>query len=486
METMREYFDAVVVGAGISGISASYHLQKYCPDKTYAVLEGRAALGGTWDLFRYPGVRSDSDMHTLGFSFKPWIADDSIADAPAILDYLHETVNEFGIAPHIRFNSRLTAASWESKTARWTVTVATPEGEQQLECNFLIMGTGYYNYEQPYDAGFLNQAAFRGQIIHPQFWPKDLDYKDKQVVVIGSGATAATVVPAMAKDAAHVTMLQRSPTYMIARPRRDAIANTLRKVMPSKLAYGVTRIKNIRYQHFLYSYSKRHPDKAAQALRNDALKRLGDDYPVDVHFKPSYGPWDQRLCLLPDGDLFTAIKSGKAEVVTDTIQCFTEHGILLESGTELPADIIVTATGLTMELMSGVTLTVDGAPMPVRKTISYKGCMYSGIPNLVSLFGYANASWTLKADLIARFATRLINHMDKIGAAYCVPDAKGVLPLALPLMDLSSSYVKRAELSMPKQAERDPWRVHHNYFIDKKLLGGGRLEDGAMKFVRLG
>lgn len=483
---MREYFDAIVVGAGISGISASYHLQKYCPTKTYAVLEGRAALGGTWDLFRYPGVRSDSDMHTLGFSFKPWIAEDSIADGPAILDYLQETVDEFGIAPHIRFNSRLTAASWDSKAARWTVTVATPEGEQSLECNFLFMGTGYYHYEKPYEPDFLNQAAFKGQVIHPQFWPKDLDYKGKRVVVIGSGATAATVVPAMATDAAHVTMLQRSPTYMIARPRRDAIANALRKVMPPALAYGVTRFKNIRFQNYIYSYSKRHPDKVAKTLRGEALKRLGDDYPVDVHFKPSYNPWDQRMCLLPDGDLFAAIKSGRAEVVTDTIQCFTETGILLESGRELPADIVVTATGLTMELMSGVTLTVDGAPMPVRKTISYKGCMYSGIPNLVSLFGYANASWTLKADLIARFATRLINHTDKIGAAYCMPDAKGVLPIQAPLMDLSSSYVKRAEMSMPKQAEQDPWRVHHNYFIDKKLLRSGQLEDGAMKFVRLG
>jgi len=483
---MHDYYDVIVVGAGISGISASYHLQKYCPGKTYAVLEGRAALGGTWDLFRYPGVRSDSDMHTLGFSFKPWIADDSIADGPAILDYLNETVQEFGIAPHIRFNHRLTGANWDSPSARWTVTVDTLEGAQTLTCNFLIMGTGYYNYTKPYQPDFPNSQAFKGQIIHPQFWPEGLDYAGKRVVVIGSGATAATLVPAMAGAATHVTMLQRSPTYMISRPRRDAIANTLRKVFPARLAYGLTRLKNVRMQHLLYTQSKRHPLKAAKALRDDAVKRLGADYPVDVHFKPSYGPWDQRMCLLPEGDLFTALKSGKAEVVTDTIQCFTENGILLESGTELPADIIITATGLTMEIMSGVTLTVDGAPMPVRKSISYKGCMYSGIPNLASLFGYANASWTLKADLIARYVTRLINHMDKLGAAYCVPDASGVLPVAAPMMDLSSGYVKRAEVSMPKQAERDPWRVHHNYFIDKKLMRSGQLDDGAMKFVRLG
>lgn len=483
---MPDYYDVIVVGAGISGISASYHLQKYCPTKSYTVLEGRAALGGTWDLFRYPGVRSDSDMHTLGFSFKPWIADDSIADAPAILDYLHETVEEFGIAPHIRFNHRLTAAAWDSTTARWTVTVETPAGTQMLACSFLIMGTGYYNYQQPYDPAFPNQAAFEGQLVHPQFWPAQLDYRGKQVIVIGSGATAATVVPAMAREAAHVIMLQRSPTYMIARPRRDMIANALRKVLPSPVAYVVTRFKNIRFQNYIYRYSKRHPTKVADQLRKEAIKRLGADYPVDVHFKPAYGPWDQRMCLLPDGDLFEALRTGKAEVVTDIIRCFTERGIMLESGRELPADIVVTATGLTMEFMSGVALTIDGVPMPLRKTISYKGCMYSGIPNLVSLFGYANASWTLKADLIARFATRLINHLDKTGAVYCVPDAKGVLPVAAPLMDLSSGYVKRAEMAMPKQAEQDPWRVHHDYFRDKKLFKAQPLEDGAMKFVRAG
>ncbi len=481
-----DIFDTIIVGAGISGISAAYHVQKYCPTKTYAVLEGRAALGGTWDLFRYPGVRSDSDMHTLGFSFKPWIADDAIADGQAILDYLQETVAAFGIAPHIRFNTRLTAASWDSKAARWTLTLETPEGAQTFICKFLIMGTGYYNYTKPYQPDFPNQAAFAGQIIHPQFWPDGLDYAGKRVIVIGSGATAATLIPAMAKTAAHVTMLQRSPTYMIARPRRDAAANALRKLFPSQLAYVLTRFKNIRMQQFLYNYSKRHPLKAAAQLRADAVKRLGPDYPIDEHFRPTYGPWDQRLCLLPEGDLFATLKAGQADVVTDTIQCFTQHGILLESGTELAADIIVTATGLTMELMSGVTLTVDGAPIPVRRTISYKACMYSGIPNLVSLFGYANASWTLKADLIARFATRLINHMDKTGAAYCVPDAKGVLPVAAPLMDLSSSYVKRAELSMPKQAAHDPWRVHHNYFTDKKLLGPGRLTDGVLRFEPMG
>jgi len=482
----QKHYDVIVVGAGISGISASYHLQKYCPDKSYAVLEGRAALGGTWDLFRYPGVRSDSDMHTLGFSFKPWVADDAIADAPSILDYLHETVAEFGIDQHIQYNHRLTAAEWASAQACWTLTVETPTGIQSLTCGFLIMGTGYYHYTQPHQPEFFNQAAFKGEIVHPQFWPEALDYAGKRVIVIGSGATAATVVPAMADKAAHVTMLQRSPTYMISRPRRDAVANALRQVLPARLAYTLTRWKNVRMQHMLYTHSKKHPKSAAKTLRSDALKRLGRDYPVDVHFKPRYGPWDQRLCLLPDGDLFAAIKSGKAEVVTDTIQCFTENGILLESGTELPADIIITATGLTMEIMSGVTLSVDGAPSPVRRSISYKGCMYSGIPNLVSLFGYANASWTLKADLIARFATRLIKHIDRHGYAFCVPDATGVLPVAAPLMDLSSSYVKRAELAMPKQAERDPWRVHHNYFIDKKLFGSARIDDGALRFERMG
>jgi len=481
---MSDYYDVIIVGAGISGISAAYHLQKHCPDKSYTMLEGRAALGGTWDLFRYPGVRSDSDMHTLGFGFKPWVADDSIADAPAILEYLQETVEEFGIAPHIRFNHRLTAASWDSKTARWTVTVETGGGIETLQCNFLIMGTGYYSYVAPHQPAFPNQAAFKGEIIHPQFWPDKLDYAGKRIVVIGSGATAATLVPAMAESAGHITMLQRSPTYMLVRPRRDAFANTLRRFLPSKVAYALTRTKNVRQQWLLYVMSKKYPAKAANKLIGDARDMLGQDYDVATHFTPRYGPWDQRLCLLPDGDLFTAIANGRADVVTDTIQCFTETGILLESGTELPADIIITATGITMEILSGVELTVNGHPAPVRRALTYKGFMYSGIPNLVSLFGYANASWTLKADLIAHFATRLLNHMDKKGYAFVVPQADGVLPTAEPLMGLSSGYATRASARLPKQGDKDPWKIHHNYFTDQRIIKRGKLEDGALRFER--
>ncbi len=479
---MTEYFDIIVVGAGISGISAAYHVQKHCPGKSYAVLEGREALGGTWDLFRYPGVRSDSDMHTFAFHFKPWTDPESIAGAPAILKYLNETVAEFGIAPHIRFNHKLTAASWDSSTARWTLTVESGGMTKTIDCAFLLLGTGYYSYDSPHQPEFPNSAAFTGQIIHPQFWPQDFDYTGKRVVVIGSGATAATLIPAMAARAGHVTMLQRSPTYMIARPRRDALANSLRKILPSKIAYAISRMKNVRQQRLLYVVSRKYPRWAAKQLRDGAQKLLGQEYDVTTHFTPRYAPWDQRMCLLPDGDLFAAVASGDADVVTDTIQCFTQSGILLESGAELPADIIVTATGITMELVSGIDLTVDDHLTPIRRAIAYKGCMYSGIPNLMSLFGYANASWTLRADLIARFATRMINHMDNKGYGSVAPDATGILATNDPLMPLSSGYTARAAHRLPKQGDRDPWRVHHNYYVDRKQFTQ-RLEDGALRFT---
>ncbi len=482
-DKMNDYYDVIVIGAGISGISAACHLQKHCPRKSFKVLEGRAAIGGTWDLFRYPGVRSDSDMHTFGFAFQPWVAKESIASASAILDYLHETIDGFGLRAHIQLDHRLTAAHWDSKAARWTVTGESAGSPFAMQCKFLIMGTGYYNYTAPYLPAFPNQAAFKGPIIHPQFWPEMLDYAGKHVVVIGSGASAATIVPAMAELAASVTMLQRSPSYMFARPRRDWFANALRMILPRKLAYAITRAKNTRQQRLFYLISRKYPRWMAAQLRKGAAKMLGKDYDINAHFTPRYAPWDQRMCLLPDGDLFAAIARGKAMVVTDTITCFTETGILLDSEIELPADIIVTATGIEMEIMSGIEITVDGHPAPVRRSVTYKGCMYSGIPNLVSVLGYANASWTLRADMVNRFATRLINHMTKKGYASVVPDARGVLPTSDPVMPLSSGYATRAAARLPKQGERDPWRIHHNFYAERKRFKA-RLKEGALRFRR--
>jgi cation diffusion facilitator CzcD-associated flavoprotein CzcO len=482
---MNETFDILVIGAGISGISAGYHLKTFCPDKSFALLEARSAIGGTWDLFRYPGVRSDSDMHTFGFSFRPWTDPESIADAPAILRYLNETIDAFGLRDHIRLNHQLKTAAWDSKAARWTLTVERDGAVATLLCRFLIFGTGYYSYTAPHQPDFPNQSAFKGQVIHPQFWPENVDYAGRRVIVIGSGATAATLVPAMAADAARVIMLQRSPTYMIARPRQDGFANALRKILPDKIAYAINRTKNVRQQRLLYLLSRKYPRWMARKLRDAAQAMLGPGFDVATHFTPRYAPWDQRMCLVPDGDLFTAIAAGKAEVMTDTIQCFTPDGILLESGRELAADLIVTATGITMEFMSGIVLNVDGHPVPIRRAIAYKGCMFSGLPNLVSLFGYANASWTLRADLIARFATRLINHMDKKRFDYVVPDATGILATNDPLMPLSSGYATRAAPRLPKQGDKDPWRVHHNYYVDRKQFRLP-LDDGSLGFRQAG
>lgn len=476
--------DVVIVGAGLSGISAAYHVRRYCRDKSYLVLEGRADLGGTWDLFRYPGVRSDSDMFTLGFSFRPWTDGEAIADAPAILNYLNETVAAFGIDQHIRFNHRVRHIAWDSGRALWTLTVQAGAETRTLRARFIILGTGYYSYTEPHAPDFPNAAAFKGQIVHPQFWPQDLDWRNKQVVVIGSGATAATLVPALAKDAAKVTMLQRSPTYMVAKPRRDRFANVLRALLPRKMAYSAARWKSIRQQYLDFHISQRFPGFVARTLIKQAAKALGPNVDVHTHFAPRYAPWDQRVCLLPDGDLFAAVREGRAEVVTRTILCFTEDGIMLDDESVLPADIIITATGLKMEVGGGMEISVDGAPVPLRRTIVYKGCMFSGLPNLVGIVGYSNASWTLKADLIARFAVRLINHLGRKGQDYVVPDATGVLPQATPLLSLSSGYVERAALRLPKQGDADPWRIYHNIFKDRRLLGRARFNDGALKFAR--
>ena len=479
-----EHFDMLIVGAGISGIGAAYHLGANCPGKTYAILEGREAIGGTWDLFRYPGIRSDSDMYTLGYSFKPWTQAKAIADGPAILDYLHETARENDIERHIRFRHMVKRASWSSETASWTVDVETGADKKviQYTCNFLFMCSGYYSYKGGYTPEFPGADKFQGRIVHPQKWTSDIDYKDKRVIVIGSGATAVTLVPEMAKEAAHVTMLQRSPTYVVSRPAEDALANKLRAWLPAKLAYGLTRWKNVLFGMYFFRIARNKPQQVKEYILNMVKEQLGEEY-VAKHFTPTYNPWDQRLCLVPDSDLFEAIKTDRADVVTDHIETFTADGIKLKSGTELKADLIVTATGLNMEMLSGLEITVDGKPVTVGKTFNYKGMMFSGVPNLASSFGYTNASWTLKCDLTCAYVCRLINHMDKTGTRQATPVLKDPNMESEPWFDFSSGYVQRALGKLPLQGTEAPWKVYQNYALDLVALKFGKVEDGVMQFT---
>jgi cation diffusion facilitator CzcD-associated flavoprotein CzcO len=484
------HVDVLVIGAGISGIGAAYHLQVESPNRTYLVLEGRNDIGGTWDLFRYPGVRSDSDMHTLGFEFKPWNSEKSIADGPSIMAYLRETVAEYGIDRHIRFGHLVRRAEWSSDTATWTVEVeltdAAGGGTATYSCNYLSMCSGYYSYTAGYTPEFPGRERFAGEVVHPQAWPEDLDVADKRVVVIGSGATAMTLVPALADTAAHVTMLQRSPTYVAAGPDVDVIANGLRKVLPDGVAYRITRTKNTALQQLMYKRMRKHPDKAKEYLLKRAGKALGPDYDVATHFTPAYAPWDQRLCLVPNGDLFEAITAGSASVVTDHIDTFTESGIQLQSGEHLDADVIVTATGLNMVTLGEVDFVVDGIPVDFSETVAYKGFAYSDVPNLASTFGYVNASWTLRADLIARYVCRLLNHMDETGTQICTPRLRasdGSMQLR-PLLDhLTSGYVQRAADRYPKQGDREPWINPQDYAKDKKMFRRSPVDDGVMRFT---
>ena len=482
--TSIEHFDVLIIGAGISGIGAGHHLQKNCPEKSFAILEGRDSHGGTWDLFRYPGIRSDSDMYTFGYSFKPWTNPKSIAAAQPILDYLGEAICENNLQKKIRFNHQLKKASWDNASASWTVEIACGEDRPTviMRCNFLFMCTGYFNYSQAYRPDFLGEKDFPGPIIHPQFWPDDLDYHNKRVLIIGSGATAVTLVPNMADKAAHITLLQRSPTYMYARPSEDLLANNLRALLPDKIAYRLIRSKNIIIGLFQFTLATKLPWFAKKWLLHKIKKSLGANYDVTSNFTPRYNPWDQRVCLVPDGDFFDSIKGGKASIETGLIDRFTESGILLTSGKLLPADVIVCATGLKMEIMSGVSLFVDGKPINLADTISYKGFMYSGIPNLASSFGYSNASWTLKSDLIGEYVCRLLTHMDKTGNDYCIPTAQGVVTTDAAMMNLKSGYVLRAMQQLPKQGINNPWRTLHNYLQDILLLRYLRLEDGVLRF----
>ena len=486
-----EHFDIVIVGAGLSGIGAAYHLQDKCPGKSYVILEGRDDLGGTWDLFRYPGIRSDSDMHTLGYNFKPWRAEKAIADGPSIMSYMRETAAENDIEPHIRFKHLVTNANWSSEDSLWTVetTNKATGAPTSFTCNFLFMCSGYYSYKQGHTPEFDGQDDFKGEIVHPQFWPESLDYKDKRVVVIGSGATAVTLIPSMADDAAHITMLQRSPTYVVSRPAKDAIANMMRKVLPENWAYAATRWKNVTLQNFFYNRTRTKPDKVKEALLKQVRQGLGPDYDVDKDFTPDYNPWDQRLCLIPDGDLFNAIKSGKASVVTDHIDRFIETGIRLKSGETLEADIIVTATGLELVVLGETKFSIDGAPVDFSKSWTYKGFMFSGVPNMASVFGYINASWTLRADLISEYVCRLINHMDETGTRQCLPSLRADdkdMPERSWIEDFSSGYMKRVMHLFPKQGDREPWINPQNYTRDKKMFRHGDLEDGAMVFSASG
>ena len=478
-----------MVGAGLSGIGAGYHLQTMSPDRSYVILEGRDGLGGTWDLFKYPGIRSDSDMHTLGFSFKPWTEAKSIADGPSILQYLKQTVAQFGIDKNIRYGQLVTKAEWSTDDAQWTVTSTNKAtgASNTISCSFLFMCSGYYSYKKGHTPEFAGRERFKGTVVHPQDWPTDLDYAGKRVVVIGSGATAVTIVPSMADKAAHVTMLQRSPTYMVSRPDHDVMANRMRKVLPPKMAYNLTRFKNTWRQQLVYNKTRTDPDKVKQLLLGGIKMELGADYDIAKHFTPAYNPWDQRLCLVPNGDFFKSMREGKASVVTDQITSFTETGIQLASGEHLDADIIITATGLELVTLGEMDFFVDGSQVDFAKTWTYKGFAYSEIPNLASTFGYINASWTLRSDLTAEYVCRLLNHMRKKGVAQCTPRLREQdhNMKERPWIDgFSSGYMQRMMHRMPRQGDHEPWINPQNYRRDKKMFKHSPIDDGVMQFSK--
>ena len=461
----------------------AYYLQTHCPEKRFTLFEGREAIGGTWDLFRYPGVRSDSDMHTLGYSFYPWHDEKVIADAPSILQYIRETAAAFGIDQQIRFNHRVRRATWSSADAQWTIeAVRGPDQESvYMTCNFLCMCTGYYDYDQGYTPTWPGIEQFTGRILHPQHWPEDLDYTGKRIVVIGSGATAVTLIPALAKQAAHVTMLQRSPTYIVARPSG---VNKTGGILPTKLVYGFARWRSILFGIYFYNLTRRRPEAAKRGILQLVRQQLGDEYDIDKHFTPSYNPWDQRLCLAPDGDFFTAIKSDNVSIVTDQIETFTQNGIKVRSGEELAADIIVTATGLTVKFMSGVQLVVDDVAVDLAQTLIYQGMMYRDIPNLASVFGYINASWTLKCELIAQRVSRLLNYMDRHAYTQCTPRLQDDVVSEEPMLGLTSGYMQRARDTMPRQGSKHPWKLHQNYLRDLLSLRFGAVNDSTLEFTR--
>ncbi len=479
----NHHVDVLVIGAGISGISAAHHLQTQCPHKSFLILEGRDSIGGTWDLFKYPGIRSDSDMYTLGFSFRPWRDPKAIADGPSIMSYLHGAVEDDGLQDKIRFGHKVIKAQWSSEAAQWTLTVSNTESQQEevFTCGFVHLCTGYYNYEQAHRPDFPGEKNFRGPVIHPQFWPEDLDYENKKVVVIGSGATAVTLVPAMAEKAAKVTMLQRSPTYIVSMPAENALANWARRNLPAKLAYGLTRWRNVLLNRLMFWYCRRYPEKAKKLLLKGVRAELPADFDFGKHLTPHYNVWDQRVCLAPDGDFFAALRAGKADIVTDQIDSFTKRGIKLASGGEVEADIIVSATGLDLKFFGGVDIQVDNTPVLAKDTMTYKGMMFSGVPNFALSSGYTNASWTLKCDLTSAYVCRLLKYMDKKGYAQARPQLDWADIEVAPLLDFTSGYVVRKLDELPKQGTVTPWRLHQNYLLDIMMLRMGRVTDG-MKF----
>ena len=481
-------FDVLIVGAGISGIGMAAHMQEKAPHHSFAILERRENLGGTWDLFKYPGIRSDSDMHTLGFVFEPWKHEKSIADAPAILEYLHTIVDERDIRKHIRFGQKVISADWRGGDARWHVTIENDEGERKLlTANWLYLGSGYYDYDEPYDPGF-DFGEFEGQVLHPQFWPDDLDYTGKKIVVVGSGATAVTIVPSMADKAEHVTMLQRTPTWMFSRPAKDGLANFLRKVLPEKLAYRITRFKNIRMQDFAFKMARNNPERVKKSLKKAIVKSLGQDYD-EAAFTPPYDPWDQRLCLVPDADLFEAMNAGKASVVTGHIAAFEKGGVRLKSGEFLEADIVVTATGLKLAVAGKIALSKEGQAVDLTQHYYYKGCMFSNLPNLSVVFGYLNASWTLRADVNSDYICRVLEHKRKTETDVAEPVLSPEAQAALQeddIFDFSSGYIQRSKAIMPKSAVSYPWRLNQEYVTDRKIMKESPVEDGLMTFTRMG
>jgi monooxygenase len=475
-----EELDVIVVGAGLSGIAAGHYLKTKSPKRTFAIFEARDAIGGTWDLFRYPGIRSDSDMYTLGYRFRPWRGGKAIADGPSILEYIRDTAREEGLEPHIRFHHRVVSASWSSDEARWTVALRTPSGEKTVKASFMIMCSGYYDYDGGYTPELPGIERFRGRVVHPQKWTDDIAYDGKRVVVIGSGATAVTLVPELAKKAASVVMLQRSPTYIVSLPAVDPIAGFLSRRLGIDRAYDVTRWKNVILSMAMYNLSKRFPSRMKRLFVGGVKKSLGEGYDVAKHFTPSYDPWDQRLCLVPDGDLFDVIKSGRAEVVTDHIEVFTERGIRLKSGRELEADLIVTATGLRVSLLGKMAISVDGAKIDVAKTLTYKGTMFSDVPNLFVALGYTNASWTLKCDLTCEWVCRIMNVMEKRGQRVVVARRRGDVDEE-PIINFSSGYIQRAKDQLPKQGPKAPWRLYQNYLLDLIALRYGRIDDDVVE-----
>jgi cation diffusion facilitator CzcD-associated flavoprotein CzcO len=484
MSSQPEHLDVLIVGAGLSGIGAAHHLKENHPEKSVALLEARDDLGGTWDLFKYPGIRSDSDMSTLGFAFRPWTETRSLADGPAILQYLRDTATEDGTIEKIRFGHRVVGASWSSQDARWTLDVEAGGETFQLTANFFLGCSGYYRYDEGFTPTFEGSASFKGQIIHPQHWPEDLDYAGKKVVVIGSGATAITLVPAMADEAGHVTMLQRSPTYIASVPQDDPVAVFLDKFLPARVTYPVVRWKNVFQQLAVYGASRRYPERMKKFFIGQVTKQVPEGFEVDKHFTPTYNPWDQRLCAVPRGDLFRAIRNGKASIATDHIERFDETGIQLKSGEHLDADIIITATGLNLQLFGGIQLKVDGETVVMPETMAYKGMMLSGVPNFAFAIGYTNASWTLKADLVGEYVCRLIGLMDSRNTPIATPQLTDPSVTPEPLLDFASGYVQRSISTLPRQGSKAPWKLKQNYPFDLAQIKFGKLDDGTIRFTK--